>query len=232
MNSPKKSESPISVQAPSTALDHGQSDEDLARADLYGLLSELFGSPPSDHFFNRLAASPLVAADEPQAPLVEAWQSLVLKASRLQPRVIRAEFDALFVAVGKPEVMANASYYLSGALNQQPLVDIREALDRLGIERDPEATETEDHFAAVCEVMRFLVAGEVDERAQPGNLLLLQRDFFSNHLAPWVFDFLEMTQTHRSADFYQDASIFARCFLEVERQAFDIYASNQAGSGH
>ena len=48
----------INLVSPSAALDHGQSEEDLARADTYGLIAELFAAPPSDVFFSRLAASP------------------------------------------------------------------------------------------------------------------------------------------------------------------------------
>lgn len=219
----------VSFKPSGVALDYGQSDEDLARADLYGILSELFGAPPSDQFFNRLAASPKVSPDDPQTALTMAWQSLVEKAAVTSPADIREEFESLFIAVGKPDIVSNASFYLAGALNQQPLVDLRLALDQLGIERDPESSETEDHFAAVCEVMRYLVAGELGEHAPPQNLLNLQRDFFSEHLASWVFDYLDAVEVHRASNFYMAASTFARIFFEIERQAFDIYQAGDSG---
>lgn len=223
---------PVSLQSSAAALDHGQSDEDLARADLYGLLSELFGAAPSDAFFNRLAASPSAADGEPDTPLTAAWRSLVAKAAACAPVDIRSEFDALFVAVGKPEVVANASFYLAGALHQQPLVDIRADLASLGVERDPQSTETEDHFAALCEVMRFLVAGELDEDGPPRNLLQLQRTFFQAHLSGWAFDFFDAVDRHPTANFYRATVDFARAFFDVERQAFDIYVATQdAGEG-
>jgi TorA maturation chaperone TorD len=220
-------EQAVTLQPSLTATDLGQSDEDLARADLYGLLAELFGAPPSDHFFNRLAASPKPNDDEPDTPLTAAWRQLVLSAAEQSPAVIREEFNALFVAVGKPEVVANASFYLAGSLNQQPLVDIRHALADLGIERDPSASETEDHIAALCEVMRFLVAGELDGDGPPMDLLSTQRAFFSQHIAPWAFDFFDAVGAHRQAQVYRSVADFARAFLEVEQQAFDIYAASQ-----
>lgn len=217
----------VNLQSASSALDHGQSDEDLARADLYGLLAELFGAPPTDAFFNRLAASPASPEDEPDTPLTSAWRSLVAKAAASAPLGIRQEFEALFVAVGKPEVVSNASFYLAGALHQQPLVDIRADLAALGIERDPQATETEDHVAALFEVMRFLVAGELDDDGPPRNLLLAQRTFFHAHLSGWVFDFFDAVERHPKADFYRATVEFARAFMDVERQAFDIYVAAQ-----
>ena len=217
----------VAMQPVMAGADHGQSDEDLARADLYGLLAELFGAPPTDHFFNRLAASPKSEDDEPDTPLTQAWHQMVRRAAEMQPAVVREEFNALFVAVGKPEVVVNASFYLAGSLNQQPLVDIRHALADLGIERDPSTSETEDHFAALCEVMRFLVAGELDGDGPPIDLLAAQRGFFGQHLAPWVGDFLDAVERHRASDFYKSVAGFARAYFEVEQQAFDIYAASQ-----
>jgi TorA maturation chaperone TorD len=222
----KVSQSSVRIQPASVALDHGQSDEDLARADLYGLLAELFGAPPPDALFNRIAASPKANADDPDTPLTRAWRDLVGASASLAPVAIRAEYSALFEAVGKPEVVPNGSFYLAGALNQRPLVELREALAQFGIERDPQATETEDHIAAVCEVMRFLVAGELtDEGGAPIDLLAAQRQFFQGHLGNWVFDFLQALEQHRHAAFYAAVAQFARAFFEVEQQAFDIYSA-------
>jgi TorA maturation chaperone TorD len=227
MSGSTREQAGVAMQPVMAGADHGQSDEDLARADLYGLLAELFGSPPTDHFFNRLAASPKSSDDEPDTPLTQAWHQMVKRAAEMQPAVVREEFNALFLAVGKPEVVSNASFYLAGSLNQQPLVDIRHALADLGIERDPGTSETEDHFAALCEVMRFLVAGELDGDGPPMDLLSTQRTFFSQHLSPWAGDFFDAIERHRSADLYKAVAGFARAFFEVEQQAFDIYAASQ-----
>lgn len=218
----------VALQPASRVLDHGQSDEDLMRADVYGLLAELFASPPSDGFFNRMAASPKPSADDPKTPLTEAWSSVLARAESRAPAVIREEFKSLFVAVGKPDVAANASFYLHGSLNGQALVDIRSSLDGFGLERDPASPETEDHISAVCEVMRFLVAGELEGSGPPQDLLAAQRDFFHQHLASWAFDFLDAVEAHHTAHFYAAVAVFARAFFEIERQAFDIYAADHA----
>ncbi len=223
-------EAVVKIQPAAVALDHGQSDEDLARADLYGLLAELFGAPPSDSLFSRIAASPKASPEDPDTPLTRGWREVVQVASHLAPVAIRAEYSALFEAVGKPEVVPNASFYRTGALNQRPLVELREFLASIGIERDPSASETEDHIAAVCEVMRFLVAGEMaqEDGGVPMNTLLAQQSFFQEHIACWVFDFLATLESHRHAEFYAAVAQFARAFLEVEQQAFDIYSAGSS----
>ena len=48
----------------------------------------------------------------------------------------RDEYDALFRGVGKPEVFLFGSYYLSGFLNEKPLVALRTDLRALGLARD------------------------------------------------------------------------------------------------
>ena len=60
----------------SVASDHGDSDEDLARADTYGLLAEWFMQAPTDDLFNRLAASPAIDKAD-QSDLANAWRALI-----------------------------------------------------------------------------------------------------------------------------------------------------------
>ncbi|WP_197711962.1 TorD/DmsD family molecular chaperone [Polynucleobacter necessarius] len=74
-----------------------------------------------------------------------------------------------FISVGKPNVVLNASFYLAGHLNERPLVNIRRALEGLGLESADEVTETEDHLSALCEVMRYLI-----ERARTWRFQTLQ----------------------------------------------------------
>ena len=94
----------------------------------------------------------------------------------------RAEYDALFGGVGKPEVYLFGSHYLSGFLNEKPLARLRDDLAALGLARDEAMPETEDHIAYLCEVMRYLIAGDDVAVAN----LTRQREFFAAHLQPWV----------------------------------------------
>ena len=84
----------------------------------------------------------------------------------------RDEYDALFGGVGKPEVYLFGSHYLSGFLNEKPLARLRTDLAALGLARDEAMPETEDHIAYLCEVMRYLIAGDDVEVA---NLTRQQR---------------------------------------------------------
>lgn len=205
----------------SVASDHGDSDEDLARADTYGLLAEWFMQAPTDDLFNRLAASPAIDKAD-QSDLANAWRALIDAVSRANPHEAADEFDALFVAVGKPLVALHASVYTGGSMNQTILVELRTDLARLGLETNLEQVQSEDHFAALCEIMRYLIAAP----DATGNMLGEQQRFFAAYFQPWTQAFCDALQAQPQAKVYGAVASFASAFLAVEQQAFDIFSAS------
>ena len=95
---------------------------------------------------------------------------------------------------------------------------MRHSLRELGLERSEQMNETEDHIASLCEVMRYLIAGD---DAGTSNLAA-QRRFFDAHLRGWVDSLCSAIETHHAADFYAALARFTRDFFAVEAQAFDL----------
>ena len=191
--------------------DHG---EETARADLYGLLATLFYAPPSQALLDTIAATQ--AAGE--GVLEHAWGALVAASKQAQAEAVREEYENLFIGVGKPEVMLYGSYYLSGFMMEKPLAALRTELARLGLERAETVTESEDHIASLCEVMRYLIAS--DEMAHAN--IAAQKTFFAAHMQAWVADLCAAVQAHPQARFYAAVAHLAAVFFEVEMQAFDM----------
>ena len=192
-------------------------DEETARAELYGLLSQLYYAAPHAELLSALR----VAVTEAPANggfLQEPWQQLVGAARAQDDAAIAQEFDRLFGGVGKPEVYLYGSHYLSGFLNEKPLARLRTDLSRLGLARDEAMPETEDHIAYLCEVMRYLIAG--DDVAVCN--LTAQSDFFATHLQPWVLRLCDALEAHPQARFYGALAQFTRAFVSVETQGFDM----------
>jgi TorA maturation chaperone TorD len=192
-------------------------DEETARAEVYGLLALLYYAPPEP----ALLAGLRVAVTEAPARggfLEEPWRALVGAARELGDAEIANEYDALFGGVGKPEVYLFGSHYLSGYLNEKPLARLRDDLQGLGLARGEEMPETEDHIAFLCEVMRFLIAG--DDAAVSN--LARQRAFFSTHLQPWTDALCDATLAHPRARFYAALAAFTRAYFLVETQGFDM----------
>ena len=208
------------MSAPSTLTPLGGSsalDEETARAELYGLLSQLYYAAPSPELLSALR----VAVTEAPANggfLQEPWQQLVAASRALSDAAIAQEFDRLFGGVGKPEVFLYGSHYLSGFLNEKPLARLRTDLQQLGLARDETMPETEDHVAYLLEVMRYLIAG--DDVAVCN--LTSQREFFSTHLQPWVLQLCDALDAQPQARFYAAVAHFTRAFVSVETQGFDM----------
>lgn len=192
-------------------------DEEVARAEMYGLLATLFYQPPEIDLLVQLQAA-VTEAPEQGAFLEEPWRELVAQARRMTAAQIAQEYNALFGGVGKPEVYLFGSHYLSGFLNEKPLVQLRDDLTALGLARSDQMPETEDHVAYLLEVMRFLIAG--DDMAVCN--LTRQAEFFSRHLQPWVSRMCQSVQAHPKAGFYGRLAHLTEAFVGVESQGFDL----------
>lgn len=192
-------------------------DEETARAELYGLLAALFYAPPAPELLAQLRLAP-TEAPSAGAYLEEPWRVLVGAARAASDTAIQDEFDALFGGVGKPAVSVYGSEYLSGFLNEKPLAALRDDLARLGLARDAAMPETEDHFACLCEVMRYLIAGDDVEVSN----LAQQQSFFARHLQPWSERFCEAIAARPQQPFYVALAGFTRAFMAVEAQGFDL----------
>ena len=194
--------------------------EELARAEVYGLLAHLFYAPPDDALYSQLRVA-VTQAPVQGAFLERAWGELVAASRRLSAAAVADEYAELFLGVGKPEVFLYGSFYLAGSLNGKPLVALRTDLKKLGLERPAEVSETEDHLASLCEVMRYLIAGE---DLGVSNLGAQQR-FFNAHLRGWVEPFCDALAAHPRADFYRVLAGFGRDFFAVEAQGLDLLDS-------
>lgn len=192
-------------------------DEETARAEVYGLLAQLWYAPPAQELLDAIRLAPTEA---PAAGgfLEEPWRALVGAARALGDRAIAAEYDALFGGVSKPEVYLFGSHYLGGFLNERPLVRLRGDLAALGLARAETMPETEDHIAYTCEVMRYLIAGDDVAVAN----LTKQREFFAAHVQPWAAQMCDAVHAHPKAKFYGSVADFTRAFVAVEAQGFEL----------
>jgi TorA maturation chaperone TorD len=197
--------------------------EEIARAEVYGLLASLFHAPPSVDLHAQLRVA-VTEAPSAGAFLEQSWSEVVAAARRLSPEQVDDEHVALFGGVGKPEIFPYGSWFLAGTLNERPLVALRDDLATLGLERPPGVLATEDHIANLCEAMRYLIAGEDIGVCN----LATQRRFFDAHLRPWVERLCDAITAHPRADFHRALAGFARDFFAVEVQAFDLLDAQRA----
>lgn len=205
------------TQAQLVSSDASTLDEETARAEVYGLLAALYYAAPSRDLYDSLRVA-VTVAPAAGSLLESPWAELVAAAREQSLPEIAHEYDALFGGVSKPEVYLFGSHYLSGFLNEKPLAALRSDIAALGLARDETLPETEDHVAYICEVMRYLIAGDDVAVAN----LTRQREFFTRHVLTWLPAMCEAVMQHPKARFYRALAAFTHSFVSVEAQGFDM----------
>jgi TorA maturation chaperone TorD len=184
-------------------------DVDLARGREYALLSSLLIRSPDARMLDQLTH---LRGDGSPLGLVHA--ALAQAAARTDADSAAREYFTLFVGLGRGELLPYASYYLTGSLQGRPLASLRQGLQRIGVERAEDQSEPEDHAAILLDVMGGLASGVLPVAAGTA------REFFDDHLAPWIGRFFSDLELTPSADFYASVGTLGRTFMEIERQAF------------
>ena len=88
-------------------LDSNLTPEDLARADLYGLLALLFYEPPSAELLQKIAQFGQdidVGIQDESSILFAPWQELVEAAKNSSVQEWQDEYENAFIGVGKQEI--------------------------------------------------------------------------------------------------------------------------------
>ncbi len=188
--------------------------EDRLRADLYNYLGLMLSRPPDETLLAQTAA----LQGEDSTDLGRAVAALAERARATDFKSARREFNALFIGLGRGELLPYASYYLTGFLNEKPLATLRRDLRARAITRAPNVYEPEDNIATLMEVMGGMIVG----RFGPPASLDDQRTFFNRHVAPWAGHFFADLEKAKTADLYAPLGAAGRAFVEIEREAFRL----------
>ena len=186
-------------------------EEDQLRADLYDYLGVLLSAPPSKALLKKTAA---LTGDE--TDLGSAITSLARVAASRGEKAAESEFNALFIGVGRGELLPYASYYLTGFLNEKPLAVLRNDMASLQISRAANVFEPEDNIASLCEMMAGMITGRFGKPAS----LDRQKEFFNRHIGPWAGHFFADLEGAKGSVLYAPVGAIGRVFMEIEKQAF------------
>lgn len=186
-------------------------EEDRLRADLYRLLATLLAKAPTSETLSTAAALGGDGSD-----LGEGIAALATVAAATSPKAVEREYNALFIGLGRGELLPYASYYLTGFLNEKPLARLRAHMSEFGIERNPDVKEPEDHIATLCEIMSGLITGEFGEPLPVED----QHAFFNTHIATWASHFFKDLEAAEGSVFYAPVGKIGRAFMEIEIEAF------------
>jgi len=195
-----------------------QGDVDVAqsyRAGAYGLLAALLRGSPNQQIIDHISL--LSNKGHEMDELSTAMSVLGLAASRCEIDVIDDEYHALFIGIGRGELVPFGSWYQTGFLMEKPLGVLRDDLSMLGFERSENVCEPEDHIAALFEVMALLIEEHANKKTDE-DFTAAQKDFFETHVGSWADRFFSDLSTSESAVFYRSVGRFGAAFIEFEKR--------------
>ncbi len=188
-------------------------EEERLRAEMYLLLARLLASAPGRDFLAQLTD---LQGDGSE--LGRGIAALARVAGSASPDSVAREYDALFIGLGRGELLPYGSYYLTGFLNEKPLARLRDHMAQIGIRRDADVKEPEDHIATLCEMMAGLITGAFAQRLTLDD----QEAFFNSHIAPWAGHFFTDLEGAEGSLFYAPVGKIGRTFMEIEIEAFRL----------
>jgi TorA maturation chaperone TorD len=190
------------------------------RTDVYVILAALLAGPPSEGHLNVLRN---MDWDEDISEKMNKALDALRSASRdYNPSAVRDEYDRIFVGLGCGEIIPYASWYRERAIQSLQLVSLRSDLFRLGIVRQADNRDSEDHAGALCEIMA-LISQKPDNKSYE-----TQAGFFERHVASWMTAFFKDVESANSARFYCAVGSLGCCFLECEKEYLKYGADAQA----
>ena len=191
------------------------SAEDRLRADLYNYLSVMLARPADQMLLDQTAG---LSGDD--SSLGEAINGLARVARAVTPKKVQTEFNALFIGLGRGELLPYASYYLTGFLNEKPLAALRSDMAAQRISRAENVFEPEDNIASLMEMMGGMIVGRFGTPASDA----AQRAFFNKHIAPWAGHFFTDLQGAKNSVLYAGVAAVGSALMGIEREAFRMTA--------
>ncbi|WP_299879254.1 molecular chaperone [uncultured Sulfitobacter sp.] len=190
--------------------------EDRLRADLYNFLGLMLSGPPDQLLLDQCAG---LSGDESELGKAIAGLARVAKASK--PKTVESEFNALFIGLGRGELLPYASYYLTGFLNEKPLATLRTDMAARSMSRAPNVFEPEDNIASLMEMMAGMIVGRFGQVATLDD----QKTFYNKHIAPWAGHFFSDLEAAKNSILYASLGAVGREFMDIEREAFRMTAA-------
>jgi TorA maturation chaperone TorD len=188
-------------------------DEQLRRAGVYSVLAALLRDAPNEAVLGFVGELEVDAANNGNELLLS-LNMLSLAARHSSSQALLDEYHALFIGLGRGELVPYGSWYQTGFLMEKPLGLLRADLAELGFARSDDVHEPEDHVAALFEVMAMLI--------HEGTDIDRQQRFFQAHIGNWAERFFDDLGNASSAVFYRSVARFGQAFLAMENRYLSL----------
>ncbi len=209
-----------------------------ARANVYGLLANVFREEPSDRFLSKLK--------EPE--FTTALQALNLSLDEVFDRTSHAqliedlalEFTRLFIGPGS-HISANESMHVQARFGEPnafwsaQTVEVKKFMEAAGLKVADTFGGMPDHLTAEFEFMQCLLQKEAEawrgeEHELATNVLKIEKRFYDEHLSQWISNFCDRVIEATEHLFYKQFSEVTQAFIDFENETLmDLLAEAEEG---
>ncbi len=207
---------------------NGMAEMATARANVYGLLADVFREEPSEAFLSRLRRPEFSGALQS----LDISLDEVFKDSSHKQLVedLALEFTRLFIGPG-PHISPHESMHGEARFGERKslwsaqTVEVKKFMEAAGLKVDDSFSGMPDHFTAEFEFMRELLLIEAEawanEKHELGaNILKIEKRFYEEHLSQWVSNFCDRVIDETRHPFYKQFSEVTKAFIDFECQNF------------
>jgi len=197
-----------------------------ARANVYGLLADVFREEPSEALLSQLREPEFSGA----LHALNLSLGEVFKSTSLSELVenLALEFTRLFIGPGS-HISPNESMHVeartgeSNALWGPQTVEVKKFMAAAGLTVDETFSGMPDHISAEFEFMQRLLLKEAkawaDNDPEPGlNILKIETRFYEEHLSQWVSNFCDRVIESTEHIFYRQLSEVTKGFIDFEKE--------------
>lgn len=200
-----------------------------ARANVYGLLADVFREEPSEAFLSKLAEPGFSdALHALNLSLDETFEKTSL--SQLAED-LALEYTRLFIGPG-PHISPNESMHTearfgeTNALWSAQTVAVKKFMEGAGVTIDDSFPGMPDHITAEFEFMQRLTSKEAEAwttgNCELGtNILKIEKRFYDEHLSQWIVNFCDKVIDLADHAFFRDFSEVTRGFIEFEEETLN-----------
>ena len=200
-----------------------------ARANVYGLLAEVFRSEPSSSFLEHLREPDVMSTlgslgflpwDEPPSPPSPSHEQL--------GEDLALEYTRLFIGPG-PRISPHESMHVQARFGEEnelwseDTVKVKKFMQAAGVAVNDDFIGMPDHISAEFEFMEQLLDAETkawgdgdDELAF--NILRIEERFYKEHLSQWVEAFCDKVIDATEHPFYKAFCGVTKGFIAFEAQ--------------
>lgn len=205
-----------------------------ARANVYGLLANVFREEPSEALLSKLG--------EPEFSGV--LQALDISLNEMFENTSHAqlaedlalEFTRLFIGPGS-HISPHESMHREARFGEQKslwskqTVAVKKFMAAAGLKTDDSFSGMPDHFSAEFEFMQQLLLKEAEawtnEECELGaNILTIEKRFYEEHLSQWVANFCDRVIDAARHPFYRQFSEVTKGFLDYEGRSLPVYLAD------